>query len=75
MKIFTKEDLSQNNGQAGRPAYVAVDGYVYDVTNNNHWQNGNHHGLQAGQDLTSEIIHAPHGKNILNNIDKIGILK
>lgn len=75
MKEFTKEDLLQNNGQDGRPAYVAVDGIVYDVTNNNHWSGGKHHGLQAGRDLTKEINRSPHGKGILSHIDKIGILK
>lgn len=75
MKEFTKEDLLQNNGKDGRPAYVAVDGYVYDVTNNNHWNGGKHHGMQAGQDLTEAISKSPHGKAILQKIDKIGILK
>ena len=55
MKEFTKQDLVQNNGLNGRPAYIAVNGTVYDVTNNNHWPKGNHHGFQAGQDLTNKI--------------------
>lgn len=74
MKEFTKEDLKNNNGKDGRPAYVAVDGIVYDVTNNNHWTDGQHHGNLAGQDLTEEIKSSPHGKDILKKINKVGIL-
>ena len=31
-KIFTKNELAQYNGQNGQPAYVAVQGVVYDVS-------------------------------------------
>lgn len=75
MKEFTKQDLVQNNGLNGRPAYIAVNGTVYDVTNNNHWPKGNHHGFQAGQDLTNKISQSPHGTEILKKINKAVILK
>lgn len=75
MKEFTKKDLLQNDGKDGRPAYVAIDGIVYDVTNNNHWAGGKHHGFQAGRDLTEEISKSPHGKDILKRINKVGTLK
>ena len=32
-KTFTLAQLAQYDGQNGQPAYVAVDGVVYDVTN------------------------------------------
>lgn len=75
MKEFTRADLKQNNGQHGRPAYVAIDGVVYDVTNSNHWTNGKHHGFEAGHELSKEILQSPHGKDILKRINKVGILK
>jgi predicted heme/steroid binding protein len=51
-RTFTSAELAVFNGQNGQPAYVAVDGVVYDVTNNPAWSGGNHNGVQAGQDLT-----------------------
>ncbi len=36
-KTFTLEELKQFNGQNGQPAYVAVDGVVYDVSNVGPW--------------------------------------
>ena len=32
-KIFTEKELGKYDGQNGNPAYVAIDGVVYDVTN------------------------------------------
>ena len=31
-QVFTKESLAQFDGKDGRPAYVAYQGKVYDVT-------------------------------------------
>ena len=71
---FTLESLLQYDGRDGKEAYIAVDGYVYDVTQSSRWSNGNHNGYQAGQDLTDMIHSSPHGKSVLDNIPKIGIL-
>jgi predicted heme/steroid binding protein len=54
-RVFTLSELATFNGQNGQPAYVAVDGVVYDVTNNPSWPGGNHRGVQAGQDVSSMI--------------------
>ena len=43
-RIFTAEELAKYNGQDGNPAYVAIDGTVYDVSNVPAWRNGKHHG-------------------------------
>lgn len=75
MKEFTKETLLQYDGKNGHKAYIAVDGKVYDVTNNSHWANGEHHGHVAGHDLSKEILSAPHGKSVLSRIEQVGILK
>lgn len=58
-RTFTADELALFNGQGGQPAYVAVDGVVYDVTNNPSWSGGNHRGVQAGQDV-SRIIPSSH---------------
>lgn len=51
-KTFTREELAKFNGQNGQPAYVAISGTVYDVSNKAAWKGGKHHGNEAGQDLT-----------------------
>ncbi len=76
LREFTLEELAQYDGLEGRDAYVAVDGYVYDVTDSARWNDGNHQGqVQAGQDLTDVIDNeSPHGRSTLDRVPKIGIL-
>lgn len=72
---LTIEELSYYNGKDGKPAYIAVQGYIYDVTNSSLWQDGEHNGFEAGQDLTDIIINqSPHGLSTLSRVPKIGIL-
>lgn len=75
---FTLEQLKKFDGKNGNPAYVAVDGVVYDVSALPAWKNGEHkHGLKAGNDLTVEFAKAPpfHRTNhVLNKAVKIGML-
>ena len=76
MRTFTLEELSQYNGKDGQPAYVAVDGVVYDVTNVEAWKDGNHKmGLTAGNELTEEITNqSPHGLKVLEGLPIVGEL-
>lgn len=75
-KIFTLTELSKYNGQNGNPAYIAVDGIVYDVSNVREWRNGTHNGFDAGKDLTEEIKNiSPHGVSKLKGIPVVGKLK
>ncbi len=61
MKEFTAEELAQFDGTGGKPAYVAFNGTVYDVTESAMWPEGDHEGMhQAGADLTAEHDDAPH---------------
>lgn len=71
---FTLSELAQYNGTMGKPAYVAVNGIVYDVSSNSYWSGGEHYGLTAGKDLSSEF-QGCHGASILANLPKVGILK
>ena len=76
MRTFTLEELSQYNGKDGQPAYVAVDGVVYDVTNVEAWKDGEHKlGLTAGNELTEEITNqSPHGLKVLKGLPIVGEL-
>ncbi len=75
-RVFTIDELSEYNGKDGSPAYVAVDGVVYDVTDVDAWPGGSHNGHEAGQDLTEEIKEmSPHGTSVLDNIPVVGVLE
>ena len=67
-KVFTLEELKKFDGKNGNPAYVAVDGTVYDVTNIKKWKDGMHKGYAAGADLSQMINSSPHGKKLLKDI-------
>lgn len=72
---LTLEELAAFNGQDGKPAYVAVDGVIYEVTASKAWANGGHNGFTAGSDLTREIKEvSPHGVIKLENVVKVGYL-
>jgi predicted heme/steroid binding protein len=74
-KTFTIDELAAFNGKDGAPAYIAVDGIVYDVTNVSYWKNGMHNGFEAGRDLTEEIkTKSPHGVSKMNGIPVVGKL-
>lgn len=74
-RVFTLEELKTYNGQNGNPAYVAVDGIVYDVSNVPQWSNGLHQGLTAGNDLTEAFYNSPHGASALKDLPIVGTLE
>ena len=69
--LFLYKDIVYQNG---KPAYVAVNGAIYDVTNVPQWKNGTHQGYTAGKDLTNEIAKAPHGNSVLKDLPVVGKL-
>ncbi|HAN20080.1 MAG TPA: cytochrome B5 [Clostridiales bacterium] len=73
-KTFTVDELAEFNGRNGNPAYVAVNGVVYDVTNNPTWAAATHFSLSAGNDLTSEFAACHAGEPILNKLAVVGNL-
>ena len=74
-KEFTLSELAQYNGTMGKPAYVAVNGVIYDLSNVPPWKGGTHFGLTAGKDLTTEFGSCHGLESILANLPKVGILK
>lgn len=70
---LTLEELEAYNGKDGNPAYVAVEGIVYDVSGSSLWKDGEHNGFQAGNDLTDAIISkSPHGTKTLERMPRVG---
>lgn len=51
---FTRTELARYNGEGGRPAYVAVNNVVYDVTTV--FIDGIHFAHLAGQELTGAFL-------------------
>lgn len=72
-KKITLEELKQYNGKNGKPAYIAYQGKVYDVSQSKLWSDGDHMGLhEAGKDLTDDIDLAPHREEVLERAELIG---
>jgi predicted heme/steroid binding protein len=69
--VFTAQTLAYYDGQEDRPAYVAVDGVVYDVTSSPRWRDGAHNGFQAGRDLTRQFNNQ-HGDTRLSRFPVVG---
>ncbi|MEA5013177.1 MAG: cytochrome b5 domain-containing protein [Candidatus Limiplasma sp.] len=70
---LTLEELAAYDGKDGNPAYIAVDGVIYDVSGSSRWKNGEHNGYSAGQDLTDKIKSvSPHGLSVLTRMPVMG---
>ena len=74
-RVFTLEELGKYDGSGGNPAYVAVNGVVYDMSRESTWGGGTHFGLYAGKDLTGEFQGCHGMAAILMKLPKVGILK
>jgi predicted heme/steroid binding protein len=72
---FTYEELANFNGTLGKPAYVAVNGIVYDVSNEASWGGASHFGLVAGKDVTSQFNNCHGDEAILSKLPKVGVMK
>jgi predicted heme/steroid binding protein len=73
---MTTEELSRYDGKAGRKAYVAVNGKIYDVTASPLWTDGDHQDLHlAGGDLTEELKSAPHVRAVIDRYPVVGHLE
>jgi len=67
-RAFTERELQQYDGSRGKPAYIAYDGMVYDVTASSLWHGGMHKDLHyAGTDLTRTLRKAPHTTEVFTH--------
>jgi len=73
MLKITLEELKLFDGTNGNPAYIAIDGIIYDVTNIPNWNGGIHNGYKAGNDLSKEMKEiSPHGLSKLKLVEAVG---
>ena len=73
LKEFTLDELREFNGEGGKPAYVAYEGKVHDVSKSRYWKNGHHMKRHhAGCDLSSELCAAPHGSDVIKRTPQVG---
>jgi predicted heme/steroid binding protein len=71
---YTKSQLALRNGQDKPQIWVAYKGIIYDVTESRLWRNGKHYEHWAGQDLTPELVDAPHTETVFEKFEKVGRL-
>lgn len=72
-KEFTLEELKEYNGTNGKPAYVAINGNVYDMSNIGPWSGGTHFGLLAGNNLTDQFMGCHRGaQSVLDKLTQVG---
>lgn len=75
LKKSSLEELKQYDGREGRPAYIAYNGKVYDVSESFLWMEGDHQGQHvAGKDLTDDMKLAPHGEEMFERVKLVGVL-
>lgn len=76
LKEFSESELRRCDGSRGNPVCVAYRGLVYDLSSSPHWSTGMHRDLHfAGQDLTGEILDAPHSDLVFRKFRVVGKLK
>lgn len=77
MKEYTLEELAEFNGSGGSKVLVSYKGNVYDVSESEQWETGNHMGLHdAGEDLTDSLdVEAPHEADVFEKFPQVGTLK
>lgn len=72
---LTPARLAAGDGSDGRPALIAYEGKIYDVSASGRWKSGRHFGRhQAGTDLTAAMAGAPHGPEVLEKVACLGAL-
>lgn len=71
LQTFTPQELSQHDGENGKPGYIAINDIVYDVSGVQLLKDGRHHGVTPGSDVTDLFV---HNKAILNRLKIVGKL-
>ena len=74
-QALTADDLAQFDGREGRASYIANEGHIYDVSDSKLWEEGLHFGKhRAGLDLSYYLEQAPHGREKLLSLPRVGKL-
>jgi predicted heme/steroid binding protein len=74
LPVYTRSQLALRNGQDKPEVWVALNGFIYNVSISRLWKNGNHYEHWAGQDLTDELKDAPHTEKVFDKFTIIGKL-
>src|SRR3978361_2580200 len=74
LPVYTRSQLAMRNGQDKPEVWIAYKGLIYDVTRSRLWRNGKHYEHWAGQDLTHELVDAPHDEWVFDHFVPIGRL-
>jgi predicted heme/steroid binding protein len=74
-KELTLSELANYDGKDGKPAYIAVNGIVYDVSKEATWDLNINWELPSGRDLTIHFQGDQEKSKMLGLLSKVGILK
>jgi predicted heme/steroid binding protein len=74
LKQYTRAQLALRNGTDRDEIWCAHEGIIYDVSSSRLWRNGKHYEHWAGQDLTAELIDAPHADWVFAKFPVVGRL-
>ncbi|WP_234735975.1 cytochrome b5 domain-containing protein [Tellurirhabdus bombi] len=74
LKGYTRSQLALRNGNDREEIWCAYQGLIYDVSASRLWRNGKHYEHWAGQDLTDELVDAPHNALVFDRFKVIGKL-
>ena len=74
-KLYSKAQLALRNGSDKEEIWIAYKGMIYDVSKSKLWRDGKHYEHWAGQDLTDELIDAPHTNQVFEKFDIVGRLE
>ncbi len=76
MDTIHRKQLEEMNGRDGKPACIAYNGKIYDVSGSRLWADGTHmRRHHAGEDLTEQLPKAPHGPEVLERVPQIATLE
>ena len=74
LPTYTRSQLALRNGQDRDEIWCAHAGIIYDLSASRLWRNGKHYEHWAGQDLTDELIDAPHTDTVFKRFSVVGTL-
>lgn len=73
--LYSQGQLALRNGNDREEIWIAYKGVIYDVSISKLWRDGKHYEHWAGQDLTNELMDAPHTEKVFKKFKRVGKLK